>query len=109
MPFVTPRVAKPALLLTSRLSEYYLALARDLDVMEAKLPEDVYKTHLVGWEGEGGREGEAKRGGKRGGSKARKGGGGRGEARQGRGGGGTRAVELGCVGHCSVAVPPLSS
>mmetsp|Transcript_11472 Transcript_11472/g.20271 ORF Transcript_11472/g.20271 Transcript_11472/m.20271 type:complete len:903 (-) Transcript_11472:384-3092(-) len=31
----------------SRLSEYYLALARDLDVMEAKVPEDVYKTHLT--------------------------------------------------------------
>ncbi|KAK9903923.1 hypothetical protein WJX75_000553 [Coccomyxa subellipsoidea] len=31
----------------SRLSELYLALARDLDVMEAKLPEEVYKTHLV--------------------------------------------------------------
>ena len=30
-----------------RLSERYLALARDLDVMEAKTPEDVYKTHLV--------------------------------------------------------------
>ena len=30
-----------------KLSERYLALARDLDVMEAKLPEDVYKMHLV--------------------------------------------------------------
>ncbi|KAI3425164.1 hypothetical protein D9Q98_008935 [Chlorella vulgaris] len=31
----------------TRLSEQYLALARDLDVMEAKAPEDVYKMHLV--------------------------------------------------------------
>lgn len=31
----------------ARLSERYLSLARDLDVVEAKTPEDVYKTHLV--------------------------------------------------------------
>ncbi len=31
----------------SKLSEHFLALARDLDVMEAKTPEDVYKTHLT--------------------------------------------------------------
>ncbi len=31
----------------ARLSERYLALARDLDVTEAKTPEDVYKSHLV--------------------------------------------------------------
>lgn len=31
----------------SKLSEHFLALARDLDVMEAKTPEDVYKSHLV--------------------------------------------------------------
>lgn len=31
----------------TRLSERYLALARDLDVLEPKLPEDVYKMHLV--------------------------------------------------------------
>jgi len=30
-----------------RLSERYLALARDLDVMEAKTPDDVYKSHLI--------------------------------------------------------------
>eukprot|EP01024_Parvocaulis_polyphysoides_P064007 TRINITY_DN7425_c0_g2_i2.p1 TRINITY_DN7425_c0_g2~~TRINITY_DN7425_c0_g2_i2.p1 ORF type:complete len:808 (-),score=183.10 TRINITY_DN7425_c0_g2_i2:91-2514(-) len=30
-----------------RLSDLYLKLARDMDVMEAKVPEDVYKTHLV--------------------------------------------------------------
>jgi 26S proteasome regulatory subunit N1 len=31
----------------TQLSEHYLQLARDLDVMEAKTPEDVYKSHLV--------------------------------------------------------------
>ncbi|GBG62353.1 hypothetical protein CBR_g30307 [Chara braunii] len=31
----------------SKLSEGYLALARDLDVMEAKTPEDIYKAHLL--------------------------------------------------------------
>ena len=31
----------------TRLSERYLALARDLDVLEPKIPEDVYKMHLV--------------------------------------------------------------
>lgn len=31
----------------SKLSEYYLMLARDLDVMEPKTPQDVYKNHLV--------------------------------------------------------------
>lgn len=30
----------------SRLSENYLALARDLDIMEPKVPEDIYKSHL---------------------------------------------------------------
>ena len=32
----------------SKLSEQFLALARDLDVLEPKVPEDVYKTHLTG-------------------------------------------------------------
>jgi hypothetical protein len=32
----------------SKLSEHFLALARDLDVMEPKVPEDVYKTYLTG-------------------------------------------------------------
>ena len=32
----------------SRLAALYAALARDLDVVEAKMPEDIYKTHLVG-------------------------------------------------------------
>lgn len=31
----------------SNLTENYLTLARDLDVMEAKLPEDIYKSHLM--------------------------------------------------------------
>lgn len=31
----------------SNLSANYLTLARDLDVMEAKMPEDIYKTHLM--------------------------------------------------------------
>ncbi|MEW5318423.1 MAG: hypothetical protein WDW38_009646 [Sanguina aurantia] len=31
----------------SKLSEHFLALGRDLDVMEAKVPEDVYKSHLT--------------------------------------------------------------
>uniref|UniRef100_A0A7S0WQH9 26S proteasome non-ATPase regulatory subunit 2 homolog n=1 Tax=Pyramimonas obovata TaxID=1411642 RepID=A0A7S0WQH9_9CHLO len=35
------------LLSNAKLSENYLALARDLDVMEAKTPEDIYKSHLV--------------------------------------------------------------
>ncbi|KAJ3309947.1 proteasome regulatory particle base subunit [Boothiomyces sp. JEL0838] len=30
----------------STLSEHFMALARDLDVVEPKLPEDIYKTHL---------------------------------------------------------------
>lgn len=30
-----------------RLSEYYLKLAQDLDVMDAKTPEDIYKSHLA--------------------------------------------------------------
>lgn len=30
----------------SRLSQNFLNLARELDIMEAKSPEDVYKTHL---------------------------------------------------------------
>lgn len=28
------------------LTDNYLALAKDLDVMEAKTPEDIYKSHL---------------------------------------------------------------
>lgn len=38
----------------SRLSEHFLALGRDLDVMEAKSPEDVYKMHLVNTPASGG-------------------------------------------------------
>jgi 26S proteasome regulatory subunit N1 len=35
----------------SRLSQNFLNLARELDIMEPKVPEDVYKTHLesTGW------------------------------------------------------------
>jgi 26S proteasome regulatory subunit N1 len=36
-----------AIISNTKLSEQYLSLARDLDVMEAKVPEDVYKMHLV--------------------------------------------------------------
>jgi 26S proteasome regulatory subunit N1 len=35
------------LISNSRLSEGYLTLARDLDVMEPKTPDDIYKAHLV--------------------------------------------------------------
>ena len=35
-----------AILANSHLSEQFLALARELDVMEAKTPEDIYKSHL---------------------------------------------------------------
>jgi len=37
----------------SKLSEHFLNVARDLDVMEAKTPEDVYKQHLVETRGSG--------------------------------------------------------
>jgi len=30
----------------ARLSEHFLALAKDLDVLEPKTPEDIYKSHL---------------------------------------------------------------
>ena len=36
-----------AIMGNAQLSEHFLALARDLDVVEAKTPEDVYKSHLV--------------------------------------------------------------
>jgi 26S proteasome regulatory subunit N1 len=35
------------LLGNTQLSEHFLSLARDLDVFEAKKPEDIYKTHLT--------------------------------------------------------------
>jgi 26S proteasome regulatory subunit N1 len=41
------REALREIISNSKLSEHYLTLARDLDVMEAKLPEDVYKSHLT--------------------------------------------------------------
>lgn len=36
-----------ALIGNGKLSECFLALARDVDVMEAKTPEDIYKSHLA--------------------------------------------------------------
>jgi hypothetical protein len=41
------REALREIISNSKLSEHYLTLARDLDVMEPKLPEDVYKSHLT--------------------------------------------------------------
>lgn len=41
------RGALIAILSNSRLSERFLALARDLDLMAPRLPEEVYKSHLV--------------------------------------------------------------
>jgi 26S proteasome regulatory subunit N1 len=41
------REALREIISNSKLSEHFLALARDLDVMEPKTAEDVYKTHLV--------------------------------------------------------------
>lgn len=38
----------------TKLSEHFLALARDLDVIEAKTPEDIYKSHLENVRGGGG-------------------------------------------------------
>lgn len=45
------REALQQILSNSKLSEHFLALARDLDVMEPKQPEDVYKSHLVNGRG----------------------------------------------------------
>lgn len=42
------REALREIISNSKLSEHFLALARDLDVMEPKVPEDVYKSHLTG-------------------------------------------------------------
>ncbi|KAJ3410476.1 proteasome regulatory particle base subunit [Chytridiales sp. JEL 0842] len=44
--FETPDEELTAILNNTRLSELFIALARDLDVLEAKTPEDIYKTHL---------------------------------------------------------------
>jgi len=38
----------------ARLSDHFLALVRDLEVTEAKTPEDIYKTHLVEGRGSSG-------------------------------------------------------
>jgi len=53
------REALAAIISNSKLGEHFLALGRDLDVMEPKLPEDVYKSHLAG--GNGGLSGRGKR------------------------------------------------
>ena len=55
-----------AIMSNSLLSEHYLALARDLDVLEPKVPEDVYKSHLAG----GGEAGGGRGGGAAGGAAA---------------------------------------
>lgn len=34
------------ILSNSKLSEHYIALGRDLNILEPKLPEDIYKRHL---------------------------------------------------------------
>ncbi|CAI5978757.1 unnamed protein product [Closterium sp. NIES-64] len=41
------REALQEIMCNTRLCEGYLTLARDLDVMEPKLPEDIYKAHLI--------------------------------------------------------------
>lgn len=41
------REALRLVLSSSQLSEHFAALARDLDVLEPKMPEEVYKSHLV--------------------------------------------------------------
>uniref|UniRef100_A0A383WPA2 26S proteasome non-ATPase regulatory subunit 2 homolog n=1 Tax=Tetradesmus obliquus TaxID=3088 RepID=A0A383WPA2_TETOB len=41
------REALREIISNSKLSEHFLALARDLDVVEPKVPEDVYKSHLT--------------------------------------------------------------
>jgi len=35
------------IILNNKLSEYFLALAKDLEVVEPKAPEDIYKSHLI--------------------------------------------------------------
>ena len=44
--FRTGDEALDALVRNSTLSELFLALARDLQVLEPKTPEDIYKSHL---------------------------------------------------------------
>lgn len=45
--FATPQETLKEIMSNGRLSEFFLSLARDLDVMEPKTPEDIYKSHLV--------------------------------------------------------------
>jgi 26S proteasome regulatory subunit N1 len=35
-----------SIIANNHLSEHFIALAKDLEVYEAKTPEDIYKTHL---------------------------------------------------------------
>jgi 26S proteasome regulatory subunit N1 len=46
MAFATEDQGLLDILSNSRLSSYYLALGKDLDVLEPKVPEDIYKSHL---------------------------------------------------------------
>ncbi|KAL6570700.1 26S proteasome non-ATPase regulatory subunit 2 A [Orobanche gracilis] len=48
------REAMQELINNSKLSEGYLTLARDIEVMEPKSPEDIYKAHLLDGRGSGG-------------------------------------------------------
>ncbi len=45
-----PNIKNPGdlaeLISNSKLSHHFLQLARELDIMEPKTPEDIYKTHL---------------------------------------------------------------
>ncbi|KAL6529590.1 26S proteasome non-ATPase regulatory subunit 2 A [Orobanche gracilis] len=48
------REAMQELINNAKLSEGYLTLARDIEVMEPKSPEDIYKAHLIDGRGSGG-------------------------------------------------------
>ncbi|KAL3645445.1 26S proteasome non-ATPase regulatory subunit 2 A [Castilleja foliolosa] len=48
------REAMQELINNAKLSEGYLTLARDIEVMEPKSPEDIYKAHLLDGRGSGG-------------------------------------------------------
>jgi 26S proteasome regulatory subunit N1 len=49
--------ALDALVRNASLSDLFLALARDLDVLEPKTPEDIYKSHLADGAGPAGARG----------------------------------------------------
>ena len=48
MSFIAKDEAVDAAIGNAGLAALYAVLARDLDVVEAKTPDDIYKTHLVG-------------------------------------------------------------